>query len=1093
MNYLPTIISERKDKQYVAPKLGIDIPYWKKYFSYNDDFYVKITGAIEGYVNTRFTKYFNPTTWDSYEIYDGQGYYLINADASEVYEIVEIVAVDDWIKTVEDMPVSASVTYYIAKHYESGITDPPEFEISSKQYGQLVRTGTINFTLLNGVGTSSATDSYGVPPAGEGYIITYAFGSGGTNSTNSIGKHCIINQTAGAAGYRGEHIIVDWNSSSGKMKICPPIPSDSWGFAHNVTVITNKYISDNLKYYKYIEGEEIYAYIYLANNVSDSAYDADAGYEYFSGVIEKIKIDDNLGFNISAKISETMINKDNFGNLIGDSDKDFVDGELQNIGICKPFLFGVGEKYDQIDGVTHEVVTDYKNNMAKLIYLGVRRDDPSSDYYNNDSTYKAVYMLSENSVDETTIANNIYYKNEDGRYCKIDSSNVIVESDANDENVLILIDSVFKVTDYWLPTGTDNRSSFQGATITTPWDNSIDNDSSVYTRMSCPGNFTPPSSLQYDMTFDEYNNSFNEVISNDIYALFKISYSSGDHESDGGIVINEVYTYRESSGFGTPIYRQFGSDALTRAGINGNVDIAGMGTPSGSAQCYIDLYLLHKKLVLTIDMAGVNRDNLYPGKDIEIFANCSGNIYGSWINDRDIGDANPNGGYYLHAHADSNGSGDVIENPVGIIESILRNETWGYGLSNSEIDIDNFNRVSSLRSSWKHYFNILEQENTSQFLEDYCFSSGIALYESNNKISLFAYDNGLPFSQSICGFNGSTSIVITDDPVGNLFLDASNNFEIEVDFAPTLGSDMAVLGSVIDNNNLIGITSAGKPYAVLNGVAVSAPIGSPSYYTTNRKKYIITFDGTYITFSDGTSTVPSDDASGENITLSCIGASSTDFIHDRLTFNGDIYSIKIWDGGDRDTGTLVLNFVAKNGAYGDSSNNYNLEGVDITLTKPHPQVVYNYNASIENEKFDDMPIIKNSIIIENMNDEIINNILFHYHRNNDTLNFQAHNEYQDTTLPLEVQKEYELKRISDLTTVGLLKDIIFMARAHGAIICKFKTNIAGLHTELFDIINIRNYYLMGMFSNSHLKKWLVIGKKYNIAEMTLTITAVELL
>ena len=98
----------------------------------------------------------------------------------------------------------------------------------------------------------------------------------------------------------------------------------------------------------------------------------------------------------------------------------------------------------------------------------------------------------------------------------------------------------------------------------------------------------------------------------------------------------------------------------------------------------------------------------------ELYASCKGKEYGSWIDYRSTDDDNPNTGLkYTISHPDSDNSEMMIANPIGVIESVCRDYL---GLTDSELELDSFDRAASKRSTYKFSFVINKQITAIELL-----------------------------------------------------------------------------------------------------------------------------------------------------------------------------------------------------------------------------------------------------------------------------------------------------------------------------------------------------------------------------------------
>jgi len=124
-------------------------------------------------------------------VYDSLGYHLIDSNDVDYGEISDITYSGTSFITVPVL-VPASGSFAIVKYYQSLITSPPTKSISSKRYGELMRTGEISFSIANAkeVTYTSSTCvalSTSSVEATSPYTIV---------STGNIGKKCLLKYTS---------------------------------------------------------------------------------------------------------------------------------------------------------------------------------------------------------------------------------------------------------------------------------------------------------------------------------------------------------------------------------------------------------------------------------------------------------------------------------------------------------------------------------------------------------------------------------------------------------------------------------------------------------------------------------------------------------------------------------------------------------------------------------------------------------------------------------------------------------------------------------------------------------------------------------
>ena len=264
--------------------------------------------------------------------------------------------------------------------------------------------------------------------------------------------------------------------------------------------------------------------------------------------------------------------------------------------------------------------------------------------------------------------------------------------------------------------------------------------------------------------------------------------------------------------------------------------------------------------------------------------------------------------------------------------------------------------------------------------------------------------------------------------------------------------------------------------------------------TSNEQvKLTVKYDGTTVTISDGTATF-SENVTSRNMTLDTIMAYDANTMTD-----GTLFNMKIWSGGDRNTGTLVLDLEAINEKFVDKSGNhyfteYDAGGAGDGITfELSDEGIYDYYATTEDEEFTKNPIVENSFKLQKSTDTLVNSLIANYYYNNDTSNSQTQETFTDTTLPTTIESTYELTKISDPDTVDKLKDVVFDTKGFRAYECSFQTISSSMIHEIFDIINIRHPLLQNLFTDMTSKKWIITSVEVDTESMLTTITAVELI
>ena len=123
----------------------------------------------------------------------------------------------------------------------------------------------------------------------------------------------------------------------------------------------------------------------------------------------------------------------------------------------------------------------------------------------------------------------------------------------------------------------------------------------------------------------------------------------------------------------------------------------------------LQVHELYKKVKLVFGSTSLIDRNRF-----EVYARMSGREYGTWVNGRSTAE-----GFSVN-HPKDDGSGDLIENPSGVIESVYRDDL---GFVDADIVEDDFNVTADFLSSWKHSFTIPKETDTKDLITSLCRES----------------------------------------------------------------------------------------------------------------------------------------------------------------------------------------------------------------------------------------------------------------------------------------------------------------------------------------------------------------------------------
>lgn len=1131
MRYLPYETETKCLQQYVVPRVGVDIPYLNIYATNSDAFYIRITGTFAG-SNASPTEFEVFTSWSSIvDSYNDLGYYLIAYDGSEAYRIDQISYAGYIITTLDPMPIGDH-TFVIAKYYKPILINAPSISQSTKRQGDLARTGTISLSIANAEEATYTSAYCAVQTATS--VRQYPGES--IADEDYIGYLCVIKYTNPDYDTQ-ELIIIDVDELNGDLFFNGNLNGTTSADC-DVFIIENNYISDIFNTLPHAEEKQIKVYEYLADSVNDIVYGTKYETLMFDGYIQKINEISDSKIDIIGYDKEACLGKEEIGNLITESDGVLINGAtIESVGEMKPLIFGKSEMFTQQNS-DHELNV-LQNNMMKLKYIGVDWESGKRKYIISENAINETYLIGETQTSGTLVVGELYeisdyktgdsfanvgatttyirklfiatgttpttwtngseltrygrffYKNSAGRLCGIEHGDLSIARDGDGENVILEVGTydstsetmLMGIIDYWYGNGSyDNLSAGAGVISYTNLGDAGDNDIDTYAQAIIPDSGGgAPITLNYDITFNQYDATYHSMRSNGTspdsggVEIWADCAYTGTSSGSQQLKINGINPTRLIPAQSlSRVHTECGYDSNDRAGINDGITIYCYGDVI-SAVTTFNIYEVYKKLRLYIEVAGEEEVG-----DIFLISN-GGYKYGTWINNRNAGDSDPNGGYYAFTHPHSDESGSHIENPVDMIEAIFRDTTFGLSLSDSDLDIDTFNRASALRDSYKFVYQIQDITKTEELLHGLCEQSNCVLYERNGKVAIYAYDNTQPFTKNVFGGDGDDYLQIATPS-----WDTTNTtIQMRVNFS--------------DLSTKVGLFGYGSwSYRYCN--ATSSGIEGET--DTNTDAFSISYTFATDTWYDIELIISDDGGGSGTISLYVNGElEGTDTVTDNsMTFNrimdGDGYALKGYMEHFRlldSSGNVMVNIQAYNETITDITNTYAITEYGTILYSIDEKYIFDYYATTTGGEFDRIPILKDGFKLYKSTDDIKNKINANYYFNNDTLNPQTTTTYTDTTLSTTHEITMDFDKTSDATTVGYIKDVIFDTVARRAWEVQFKTTISALAFEIFDIVNIRHPLLRNVFSSIDTKKWIITSVEFETGEPYIIITAVELL
>jgi len=352
--------------------------------------------------------------------------------------------------------------------------------------------------------------------------------------------------------------------------------------------------------------------------------------EMFTGKVDDITNISEDGFTFSIfdndKIKDKII-----GTLITNAYADHVTTET--LGEIKPIIHGDIPFYYGQDGTLTNITHLQDNNMIPARYLGV------------DSASKHLYLISGHILNSTNAAQYRawMYDTRIQRYVKVDTTEVTYSISGSD--TILQIDVGFHLYDYVYP------GEYNNAGFTDPA-NCIDFNYATfaYSRLEAVAIGVDN---EIAIGFAPYDGNSSEIIS--ALLFFKVLYTEA---VPGDADLTFEGTNIEAKGDET---LQSINIALAGGTINRSLNLLHTNNADESGDSTARLYMCFYEL------------RYLPTELFPVFIACKGYEYGTWINGRSTTETDPNiGSIFTVSHPDDDGSGNLIENPVGCIESVAK-------------------------------------------------------------------------------------------------------------------------------------------------------------------------------------------------------------------------------------------------------------------------------------------------------------------------------------------------------------------------------------------------------------------------------------
>ena len=366
--------------------------------------------------------------------------------------------------------------------------------------------------------------------------------------------------------------------------------------------------------------------------------------EIFTGKIDDITNISEDGFTFSIfdndKIKDMII-----GTLITNAYADHV--VTATLGEIKPIIHGDHPFYYGQDGMLTNITHLQDNNMLSAKYLGI------------DSAGKHLYLISGHTLNSTNAAQYRAWMFDTrlGRYVKIKTTSVSFSASGND--IIVQVDNLPVLYDYWFPDGTVSDAYHIGVTEWQNQTNSCDLDYSTYAYAEILGDANVDDWAYFKIDFPEYDGYQEDSALSIVNIMGKSDWTTDGAGSNLFVIDGGDATGYDTSTLNT--YRAYTDATATKSRVSEVVTV-NFGKEEVSTDEYNAwIYMVFKEIAY-------QSTEMFP-----VFIACKGYEYGAWINGRATTETDPNtGAVFSVSHPDDDGSGNLIENPVGCIESVAK-------------------------------------------------------------------------------------------------------------------------------------------------------------------------------------------------------------------------------------------------------------------------------------------------------------------------------------------------------------------------------------------------------------------------------------
>lgn len=364
----------------------------------------------------------------------------------------------------------------------------------------------------------------------------------------------------------------------------------------------------------------------------------------------------------------------------------------ESAGKIDPVIYGSHEFFKGNDTKSDATALDV-NNLTPCVYLGLNSSG-------NHVWRVASHLLNESAIADVDQTQFWGFDKDLRRFVRLDGTNLSISNTSAGCELTIPSDPYFY--DYWYGRGTvttsDDGSVPDHTTEHDVPENIIDKDFSDESLCSlddfCVGGVEW---TRATIPFPPYDNQ--NVDDDDISAVnicyFAIASTVGAAQLTDGQLDIEGTPYTLPVSAATCIRKSPAGVTSTKAGIALTIDF--------TLECVNSLLVGE---VINLNVYQVYKEIKYqPREMLDIYFGGKGREYDTWINSRTQDET----------HIDNNGSGNLIENAAGVVESLLRDEL---GFADANIDLSTFNVASNDLTVTKLSFAIVKQVESDRLLDD---------------------------------------------------------------------------------------------------------------------------------------------------------------------------------------------------------------------------------------------------------------------------------------------------------------------------------------------------------------------------------------